>query len=141
MDTDLTSDGRTIEIFGKGPYEDLVSGVNALIDRGISDPKKISLLGWSYGGYLGCYAATQDNPFSSIAVWAPFTDLISFFGTQDISLYLPTYFGGFPKQVPQLYNQQSPIQLINEQMRTPVMLLHGKEDKRVRRHKATNFIP
>lgn len=117
--------------FCKGPYHDIISGVKKLVDQGIADPKKISLLGWSYGGYLGCYAATQENPFSSIAVWAPFTDLFSLFGTQDITLYLPTYFGGFPTQIPKLYTEQSPIHLINEHMSTPIMLLHGTSDKRV----------
>ena len=36
--------------WGGGDFKDIMTGVDALIARGIADPDKLAHIGWSYGG-------------------------------------------------------------------------------------------
>jgi dipeptidyl aminopeptidase/acylaminoacyl peptidase len=38
--------------WGKGDYEDCMTGVDAMIASGIADPDRLGAFGWSYGGYM-----------------------------------------------------------------------------------------
>ncbi len=55
---------------GSGDYEDLMTGVDELISRGIADPDKLGLRGWSYGGILGGWTITQTDRFKGASVGA-----------------------------------------------------------------------
>lgn len=56
--------GRSFELAGKKEWggkmqEDVTDGVQWLIDEGIADPKRICIVGWSYGGYSAAMGAVQ----------------------------------------------------------------------------------
>jgi dipeptidyl aminopeptidase/acylaminoacyl peptidase len=38
--------------WGGGDFKDVMAGVDAVINRGIADPAKLGIGGWSYGGYM-----------------------------------------------------------------------------------------
>ena len=49
--------------FARLPYEDLMAGVEYLIESGVADPERLGILGHSWGGYLTAYAVTQTKRF------------------------------------------------------------------------------
>ena len=38
--------------WGGGDYRDIMAGVDEVIKRGVADPEKLAVMGWSYGGYM-----------------------------------------------------------------------------------------
>jgi dipeptidyl aminopeptidase/acylaminoacyl peptidase len=69
------------------PYRDLANGVlpavDKAIDLGISDPKRLAVMGHSYGGYSVYSLVTQTSRFQAAVALAGFCDLISLYGTLD----------------------------------------------------------
>jgi dipeptidyl aminopeptidase/acylaminoacyl peptidase len=117
--------------WGGGDYRDIMTGVDALIARGIADPDRMAHIGWSYGGYMTAWVVTQTSRFKAAMVGAGLTNLWSMYGTNDVPNSLVDYFGGMPnaKTMP-LYLDRSAMQHI-DQVVTPTLLLHGAQDERV----------
>ena len=120
-----------INDWGGGDYRDIMSGVDALIARGIADPDKLAHIGWSYGGYMTAWVITQTNRFKAAMVGAGLTNMASMYGTNDIPNVLVTYFGGIPsKETMALYTGRSAMTFV-ENVKTPTLILHGAADERV----------
>jgi dipeptidyl aminopeptidase/acylaminoacyl peptidase len=117
--------------WGGGDYRDIMTGVDALIARGVSDPDKLAHIGWSYGGYMTAWVITQTNRFKAAMVGAGLTNMWSMYGTNDIPSILIAYFGGIPnKQTLPLYLERSAMSHIDK-VTTPTLILHGANDERV----------
>ena len=96
--------------WGGGDYRDIMTGVDALVARGIADPDKLAHIGWSYGGYMTAWVITQTTRFKAAMVGAGLTNMWSMYGTNDIPSVLIAYFGGIPnKQTLPLYLDRSAI--------------------------------
>jgi dipeptidyl aminopeptidase/acylaminoacyl peptidase len=120
-----------INDWGGGDYRDIMTGVDALIARGISDPDKLAHIGWSYGGYMTAWVITQTTRFKAAMVGAGLTNMWSMYGTNDIPSVLIAYFGGIPnKQTLPLYLERSAMTHIDK-VKTPTLILHGANDERV----------
>lgn len=120
-----------IEDWGGGDYRDIMSGVDALIARGIADPDKLAFQGWSYGGYMTCWVVSQTTRFKAAMQGAGLTSLASMYGTNDIPNVLIPYFGGSPsKETQALYAARSGITFV-DRVTTPLLILHGGSDQRV----------
>lgn len=52
------------EKLGEPEMADLLDGVQWLVDRGIADPERIGITGWSYGGFMTSYALTHSDKFA-----------------------------------------------------------------------------
>lgn len=63
--------------FHPGPYRDLMSGVDYLIGRGIADPDRMGIMGFSYGAGLSAYAVTQTNRFKAGSSQDGMSDMVS----------------------------------------------------------------
>jgi len=117
--------------WGGGDYRDIMTGVDAMIARGIADPDRLAHIGWSYGGYMTAWVITQTNRFKAAMVGAGLTDMVSMYGTNDIPNVLTTYFGGIPsKETLPLYGARSAMSHIDN-VTTPTLILHGGSDERV----------
>jgi dipeptidyl aminopeptidase/acylaminoacyl peptidase len=117
--------------WGGGDFKDIMTGVDALIARGISDPDKLAHIGWSYGGYMTAWTITQTNRYKAAMVGAGLTNMWSMYGTNDIPSILIAYFGGIPnKQTLPLYLDRSAMSHIDKAT-TPTLILHGANDERV----------
>ncbi|MGE5243920.1 MAG: S9 family peptidase [Betaproteobacteria bacterium] len=117
--------------WGGGDYRDIMAGVDAMIARGIADPDKLAILGWSYGGYMTCWAITQTGRFKAAMIGAGLTNLVSMYGTNDSSNYLAAFFGGPPDpKTMALYRARSGFTFV-DRVTTPVLILHGGSDERV----------
>jgi dipeptidyl aminopeptidase/acylaminoacyl peptidase len=117
--------------WGGGDFKDIMTGVDALIARGIADPDKLAHIGWSYGGYMTAWGITQTTRFKAAMVGAGITNVWSMYGTNDIPSALIAYFGDIPnaKTMP-LYLDRSAMTHIDK-VTTPTLILHGASDERV----------
>ncbi|MDP2055156.1 MAG: S9 family peptidase, partial [Acidobacteriota bacterium] len=122
---------HNINDWGGGDYKDIMTGVDALVARGIADPDKLAHIGWSYGGYMTAWVITQTTRFKAAMVGAGLTNMWSMYGTNDIPSVLISYFGGIPneKTLP-LYLERSAMSHIDK-VTTPTLILHGANDERV----------
>jgi dipeptidyl aminopeptidase/acylaminoacyl peptidase len=113
---------------GIGDYEDVMTGVDHLVARGIADPDRLGIMGWSYGGYLTAAVITQTQRFKVASIGAPATDWITYYGQSDAPRdILRSYFGGSPWEVPENYQRHSPRYRLKN-IRTPSLLQVGALD-------------
>mgnify|MGYP001430416067 CR=1 FL=1 len=116
--------------WGYGDYEDVVSGVDKVIEMGIGDPDKQFVMGWSYGGYLTSFIVTKTNRFKAASMGAGLPNLISMVTTTDIQDYLVAHMGAEFWQDYETYEKHSAIYQIKNTT-TPTQIIHGANDLRV----------
>jgi dipeptidyl aminopeptidase/acylaminoacyl peptidase len=116
--------------WGVKDYEDLMAGVDALVARGIADPDRLAVNGWSYGGFMTSTIVTRTDRFRSAIVGAAVTDLASFTGTTDIPGFARSYFRSWPWEDPAVYVDRSAL-FHAGRVRTPSLVVHGEKDDRV----------
>lgn len=116
--------------WGGGDYEDLMTGVDRVIEMGVADPDRLGVMGWSYGGFMTSWIVTQTHRFKAASAGAPVTNLMSFNGTADIPAFIPDYFGGQSWEAMDLYQKHSPMFNVKG-VTTPTMIQQGDADIRV----------
>jgi dipeptidyl aminopeptidase/acylaminoacyl peptidase len=117
--------------WGGMDFEDIMSGVDDLIAKGIADPDRLGIGGWSYGGFMSSWAIGHTARFKAAVIGAAVTDLISFYGSTDITPNFPgVYFDGPPQANRKLYEAHSPLNFVQD-AKTPSLILHGEADPRV----------
>jgi dipeptidyl aminopeptidase/acylaminoacyl peptidase len=116
---------------GGGDLQDVLAGVDWIKQTGHLDPKKIAVMGGSYGGYLSMMSVTK-----APEVWAagvpivPFVNWATEIENEDPVLQqsdLATM--GDPVKNKALYDERSPINYI-DQIKAPLLLLAGGHDPR-----------
>src|SRR6266536_2047427 len=63
---------------GGADTHDYLSGIDAMIERGIADPARIGTMGVSYGGFMSAWLVTQDQRFKAAVAGSPVTEWYSF---------------------------------------------------------------
>jgi dipeptidyl aminopeptidase/acylaminoacyl peptidase len=116
--------------WGNGDYNDVMTGVDKVIEMGVADPNRLGVMGWSYGGYLTSTIITKTKRFKAASAGAPVTNLMSFNGTADIPSFVPDYFGGQAWENPEIYAKHSAMFNIKNAT-TPTLIQHGEADVRV----------
>ncbi|MCP4050004.1 MAG: S9 family peptidase [bacterium] len=125
--------------WGELDYEDVMTGIDYLInDIKIVDPDRLGIAGWSYGGYLTAMIISRTDRFRAASVGAGFVNIVSLFGTNDMNDWIPYYFKELPYDKPELYVKHSPLFRIKN-IKTPVLIQHGQNDKRVPVSQAKEF--
>jgi dipeptidyl aminopeptidase/acylaminoacyl peptidase len=112
---------------GYGDFQDLMTGVDMLIERGTADPARMALRGWSYGGILGGWTITQTDRFKAASIGAGVYDWTSEYGpgfNNDVRLW---HIGGTPWDNPEGYREQSALTHVANIV-TPTLLIHGMND-------------
>lgn len=115
---------------GGGESRDLVAGALAMVERGLADPERLGIAGWSWGGYLTAWTITQTQIFRAAVMGAGLSNMISDHGQGDIPTANLLYYPGLPYQHMDAYWKSSPIRYVAA-VRTPTLILHGDEDARV----------
>jgi dipeptidyl aminopeptidase/acylaminoacyl peptidase len=119
--------------------DDVTDGVQKLIADGIADPKRICIVGASYGGYAALAgAAFTPDLYACAASWAGVTDLQHFLQTRsndygDDSAMIERWsrFIGDRKTDADKLDAASPAKNA-DRIKCPVLLLHGVSDTTVR---------
>jgi len=110
-------------------HDDLMSGVDAVIEKGYVDADSLYITGGSGGGVLSAWAIGKTDRFKAAVVAKPVINWYSFVLTSDGSSYHKYWFPGFPWDNRDHYMDRSPISLVGN-VTTPTMLLTGEEDYR-----------
>jgi dipeptidyl aminopeptidase/acylaminoacyl peptidase len=117
---------------GGGEFGDVMAAVDAAVARGIADPNRLGIAGRSQGGFLAAWAVTQTDRFRAGVMVAGVSD----WGLMTMSSDVPTFeamlSGGPPWDGPRLLlaDERSPIRHARR-VRTPLLILHGEQDRRV----------
>lgn len=132
--------------WGQKMQDDITWGVQHLVQQGIADPKRVAILGGSYGGYatLAGVAFTPDLYAAAVSIVGP-SNLITLLGS------IPPYWEAGRKQ---LYSRmadpttpagkaqlerQSPLNSASK-IKTPLMVVQGANDPRVKKAESDQIV-
>ena len=120
-------------------YDDLMSGVDAVIAKGYVDPANLFVTGGSGGGVLSAWIVGHTNRFRAAVVVKPVINWYSFVLTSDDdAVYYKYWFPGFPWENLEQYVKRSPITYVGN-VTTPTMLMTGEVDYRTPSGEAEQF--
>lgn len=113
-------------------FDDIVEGVDHLIELGIADGDKVGVTGGSYGGYATAWMSTRySDRFAAGVMFVGISNNLSKWGTSDIPEEL--FHVHARKRVwddYQGYLERSPVYHVDN-AKTPLLIMHGKNDTRV----------
>ena len=120
--------------FGRKMQTDLSDGVHALASKGIIDPKRVCIVGWSYGGYAALAGVTLQQGIYRCAVsMAGVSDLRKLMGGRSVDAsrdssvrYWDRYVGAKDPADP-VYDQIAPVRHA-DRADAPILLIHGRDD-------------
>ena len=113
-------------------FEDIMDGLDSLIEQKIADPNRLGVGGYSYGGFMTAWAVTHSHRFKAAVVGAAATDWFSLNGTYGAPDNLKPYFAGKSFVDDRAgYDTSSPMSFIRN-CKTPSFILHGEADQGVR---------
>jgi dipeptidyl aminopeptidase/acylaminoacyl peptidase len=119
--------------WGTKDGQDVVSGIDHVINTYPIDAKRVGHIGHSYGGFMGNWLITQyPDRFAAAVVGAGISNWISDYGTADIYRTKETEFFGPPweKAARDRMIAQSPLTYAGR-VQTPTLFIHGEVDHRV----------
>ncbi|HEX4205392.1 MAG TPA: S9 family peptidase [Ktedonobacteraceae bacterium] len=125
---------------GGADYADVMAAVDAAIERGIADPERLGIGGWSQGGFMTAWAVTQSTRFKAGIMGAGVSDWGMMVMSSDLPDFEKELGGSAPWDGlgPHRHAQLSPISFA-QMVKTPVLILHGQNDARVPLSQATGF--
>jgi len=116
-----------------GPeFDDLVDAIDYLASTGLIDTNKVGITGGSYGGYASAWGATYySERYAASVMFVGISDLTSKMGTTDLPDEMTlVHHRKLLWEDWDYFRDRSPIRYV-EKARTPLLILHGKEDPRV----------
>ncbi len=122
--TDLIGHENDIDV------EDILTGVDAMVARGIADSAKLAVSGWSNGGYLTNCLITKTNRFKAASSGAGVLDMAMQWGTEDTPGHVINLEQGFPWNRREEYRKSSPLYDLDK-VTTPTLIHVGEDDERV----------
>jgi dipeptidyl aminopeptidase/acylaminoacyl peptidase len=123
------ADGVLGDMGGKD-FQDLVYGIDYLVERGLVDGNRLAIGGWSNGGYLAAWAVTQTTRFKASVMGAGISDWHNMHAQTNIADADILLLGADPLENPEVYRKHSPITYAG-QVTTPTLILHGEKDPAV----------
>lgn len=138
-----TGYGEKFESAGYGQWglkmqDDVTDGVKKLIADGVADPKRICIVGASYGGYAALAGAAFTPDLYACAVsFAGVSDLFLLW-RDGVALRGNRHYGlGWTKSVGDRFDDADKLEATSparhaDQIKCPVLLMHGADDSTVR---------
>ncbi|PFA69743.1 peptidase S9 [Bacillus sp. AFS015802] len=123
----LTANHRNV---GLGDCEDVISGVDALVEKGIADKKRVGVMGWSQGGFISAFCSIYSDRFKAASVGGAITNWRHHYVNTDIPYFIRMHLGDTPWNDPEVYAKTSPMNYIQSAC-TPTLIQHGDMDARV----------
>ncbi len=125
---------------GTVEWDDVMACTDAAVERGIADPDRLGIGGWSQGGFLTAWAVTQTDRFRAAVMGAGVSDWGLMAATSDLPTFEAALGGSLPWDGPGPHHAAfgSPISYAARRS-TPLLILHGAEDERVPVSQAVSF--
>ena len=120
----------------KGHYyeydvKDILSGIDYVIKKGLVDPDRLGIMGWSNGAILSIQCVVETDRFKVVAPGAGDVNWTSDYGNCAFgAAFDNAYFGGPPWERPDYYVKISPLFKM-KRVKTPTILFFGTEDTNV----------
>lgn len=115
---------------GGKDFEDMLLGVDSLIESGIADPQRFAIAGWSYGGFTAAWAVSQTSRFKAAVMGAGISHWLSFHGKSSLADWDAIHYAESPYELTGRFQKFSPLSYY-ENLSTPTLILHGAEDQDV----------
>jgi dipeptidyl aminopeptidase/acylaminoacyl peptidase len=112
------------------PGKDILSGVDALVKGGIADPDRLTVGGYSYGGYMTNWLITQTTRFKAAVTGAGAVEHAGNWGNDDMTYDDAYFLGGRPWEAAKRYYDEGALFQMDK-VRTPTHLVAGADDIRV----------
>jgi dipeptidyl aminopeptidase/acylaminoacyl peptidase len=113
--------------WGTVDVRDALAAVDDAVARGVVDPKRLAVGGWSYGGMLTNYLIASDTRFKAAVSGASISNILAGYGTdqyiRDYEMEL-----GKPWEHPDVWIRISYPFLHNERVVTPTLFMGGDKD-------------
>jgi acylaminoacyl-peptidase len=119
-------------------FDDLNSGVDAVVAKGYIDTNNLFVTGGSGGGVLTCWTIEHTERFRAAASLYPVINWYSFVLTSDIPRVAQYWFPGNPWDNTEQYMQRSLTNLVAK-VKTPTLVMTGEADYRTPISEAEQF--
>lgn len=117
--------------WGGPDVRDVVAGLEHLEQRGLIDPRRVGVVGWSYGGVLTNHLITRTDRFAAAVAGASGNDNFSAYGVDDLQRWWEDEAGlPWEPEARELYERTSPIRAVAE-IEAPTLFVVGERDVRV----------
>jgi len=118
--------------------EDILSGVDTLVARGVAAPDSLGMMGWSAGGHWSNWTLVTTDRFKAISSGAGVSNWISLYAQTDVQSTREYYLGGEatrtgankPWDSFDHWWAESPLRYI-ARAKTPTLLHSGEKDERI----------
>jgi dipeptidyl aminopeptidase/acylaminoacyl peptidase len=115
--------------WGDHVMADILAGVDAMVERGFVDPRRLVLTGGSYAGYMTAWIVAHDHRFRCAWTQRGLYSLLSFYGTTDIPQLIEREFDMLPFDDLEKSWRQSPLAYVRG-IQTPLAIEHQDQDYR-----------
>jgi dipeptidyl aminopeptidase/acylaminoacyl peptidase len=122
--------------------EDVIAGLDDLIGRGLADPERAVIAGWSWGGYVTLLGAGRHPDRWVAAVGGvPVADYVAAYEDEAPVLQAldRALFGGSPETAPELFRERNPLTYADA-VRAPLLILAGENDSRCPIRQVWNYV-
>jgi len=116
--------------YGGGDYQDLMAGVDYVLDQyDFVDKERLGLTGGSYGGFMTNWIVGHTDRFKAAVTQRSISNWISFYGVSDIGYYFTEWqITADLRDIPTLW-KHSPLAYVPN-VQTPLLILHSEKDFR-----------
>ena len=119
------------QAWGSVMHDDITAGAHWLIEQGISDPARMCIVGWSYGGYAALIGVVKEPQLYRCAVAIAGVSDLSQMANDEMRFY-----GGREAALNSTGEDKIKLQaespaLHADRIKVPVLLVHGEEDSTV----------
>lgn len=122
--TDLIGRECDIEV------DDVLKGVDMLVAKGVADPDRMAVSGWSNGGLVTNCIITHTDRFKAASSGAGTLDMALQWGTEDTPGHVINFMRGLPWENPDEYRESSALWALDK-VTTPTLIHVGANDARV----------
>ncbi len=114
--------------FGDRAYRDVDSATDYALAQGWADPNRLTIFGWSAGGFMTAWTVTLTHRYKAAIEGAGITDWLSFLWTSDVQQ--TDYDARWTDKDPEAFLRFSAV-MHSDGATTPLLILHGAADARV----------
>lgn len=108
-------------------YEDVISGVDMLIEKGIANREKIGIMGFSEGGYTSVFCSLYSDRFKAVSTYEGSNNWDTLYVSTSIPYFVKQILGATPWEDKEIYKKTSTMTYIKS-ANTPTLILHKDED-------------